>query len=199
MNDPFGSAFLPGLPFEWYAENLIPQAFTRLLLLLSAATLAAAQPAALVDAMSQELDRNFQALKGKGDPAPYFMSYEITQQEGHSLAASLGAIESDSDGTNRALDVSVRVGSPKLDNYHRVRGPGGGQAGGRSLPAAMPIEDNVNSIKRLLWLSTDRAYQAAAERLIRINTNTQVRVAAADDSDDFSSAPGGFHRSAAGS
>ena len=30
---------------------------------------------------------------------------------------------------------------------------------------------------------------AAAERLIRIKTNTQVRVAAEDDSDDFSSEP----------
>jgi predicted Zn-dependent protease len=45
----------------------------------------------------------------------------------------------------------------------------------------------VNSIKRRLWLETDRAYRAAAERLIRIKTNTQVRVAGADDSDDFSS------------
>jgi predicted Zn-dependent protease len=51
------------------------------------------------------------------------------------------------------------------------------------------FEDNVNSLKRRLWLDTDRAYRAAAERLIRIKTNTQVRVAEADDSDDFSSEP----------
>jgi predicted Zn-dependent protease len=45
----------------------------------------------------------------------------------------------------------------------------------------------VNAIKRRLWQETDRAYRAAAERLIRIKTNTQVNVAAEDDSDDFSS------------
>ncbi len=52
--------------------------------------------------------------------------------------------------------------------------------------ALVTFEDNANSIKRRLWLETDRAYRAAAERLIRIKTNTQVRVAAEDDSDDFS-------------
>jgi TldD protein len=82
----------------------------------------------------------------------------------------------------------VRVGSPKLDNYHRVRGRAELRRAGPR-PGTVPFEDNVNSIKRLLWLDTDRAYQSAAERLIRIKTNTQVRVAEADDSDDFSSEP----------
>jgi predicted Zn-dependent protease len=53
--------------------------------------------------------------------------------------------------------------------------------------ALISFEDNVNSVKRRLWLETDRAYRAAAERLIRIKTNTQVKVAEEDDSDDFSS------------
>jgi predicted Zn-dependent protease len=61
-------------------------------------------------------------------------------------------------------------------------GPGGSVTSG----ALISFEDNVNSIKRRLWLETDRAYRTAAERLIRIKTNAQVRVAAQDDSDDFS-------------
>jgi predicted Zn-dependent protease len=77
----------------------------------------------------------------------------------------------------------VRVGSPKIDNYHRVRGDRGQFTSGASLT----YEDNVNSIKQRLWLETDRAYRTAAERLIRIKTNTQVKVAEEDDSDDFSS------------
>jgi predicted Zn-dependent protease len=145
-------------------------------------------PSALLDAMSQELTRNFLALKDKADPPPYFLSYEITETEGHSLAATLGALESNNGGLNRTLDVSVRVGTPKLDNYHRVRGAGGA-ASGRDTSGSVPFDDNVNSLKRFLWLDTDRAYQTAAERLIRIKTNTQVRVAEADDSDDFSSSP----------
>jgi len=139
--------------------------------------------------MSQELDRNFTALKSKADPPPYFLSYEVTQEEEHSLSATLGALESDNRLTTRNLDTSVRVGSPKLDNYHRVRTANGASSGRFAAGIALPIEDDVNSLKRFLWLDTDRAYQAAAERLIRIKTNTQVLVAESDDSGDFSSEP----------
>ena len=62
----------------------------RLLLLLSAASIAAAQPTVLLDAMSQELNRNFSALKEKADPPPYFLSYEITEQEFRSVTRHPG-------------------------------------------------------------------------------------------------------------
>jgi len=168
---------------------LIPQVFPRFILLCSAAALAAAQPSALLDAMSQELNRNFAVLKDKADPPPYFLSYEITEVESRSLSATMGAVEANNDGISRTLDVSVRVGSPKLDNYHRVRSGGAAQSGQFTSGVMVTFENNVNSLKQRLWLDTDRAYRAAAERLIRIKTNTQVRVAEADDSDDFSSEP----------
>lgn len=133
--------------------------------------------------MSQELNRNFIVLKEKADPAPYFLSYEVTEEEYRSISGTLGVINNSNGGKTRALDVSVRVGSPKLDNYHRVRGDRGQFTSG----ALLTFEDNVNSIKRRLWLETDRAYRSAAERLIRIKTNSQVKVAESDDSDDFSS------------
>ena len=132
--------------------------------------------------MSQELNRNYTVLKEKADPPPYYMSYEVTEEEYRTVSATLGAIDNSDSGKARVLDVSVRVGSPKLDNYHRVRGDRGQFTSG----ALLTYEDNVNAIKRRLWLETDRAYRAAAERLIRIKTNSQVKVAEADDSDDFS-------------
>jgi len=136
--------------------------------------------------MSQELNRNFTVLKEKADPPPYFLSYEITETDYRSVSGTLGVVEGSSGGKNRTLDVSVRVGSPKLDNYRRVRGGGAGQF---TSGAPVTFEDSVNAIKRRLWLETDRAYRTAAERLIRIKTNTQVQVAAADSSDDFSTEP----------
>ena len=135
--------------------------------------------------MSQELNRNFSVLKEKADSPPYFMSYEVTESDYRTISGSLGTIENTADGKTRVLDVSVRVGSPKLDNYHVVRGDRGQFTSG----ALLTYEDNVNSIKHRLWLETDRAYRAAAERLIRIKTNTQVQVAAEDNSGDFSPAP----------
>ncbi len=136
--------------------------------------------------MSQELNRNFTILKEKGDPPPYYLSYEVTDVDYRTISGTLGAIEASNGGRNRMLDVSVRVGSPQLDNYHRVRGQGGSGSGQFTAGVPLTIEDNVNSIKRRLWLDTDRAYRSAAERLIRINTNTQVKVAAEDGSNDFS-------------
>src|ERR1019366_7184893 len=43
------------------------------------------------------------------------------------------------------------------------------------------------------WIETDRAYRSAAERLIKIKTSEQVKVAALDKSDDFSAAPVATH------
>ncbi|HYW42060.1 MAG TPA: metallopeptidase TldD-related protein [Bryobacteraceae bacterium] len=162
---------------------MTPIVSPRLALLICLASAASAQPSVLLDAMSQELNRNFTVLKDKADPPPYFMSYEVTEVDSHAVSGSLGTLDNAAGNKTRQLDVSIRVGSPKLDNYHRVRNDRGQFTSG----ALLSFEDNVNAIKRRLWLETDRAYRAAAERLIRIKTNTQVKVAAEDDSDDFSS------------
>ncbi len=139
--------------------------------------------------MSQELNRNFTVLKEKTDPPPYFLSYEVTEQEYRTISGTLGTVDGVTQGKSRALDVSVRVGSNKLDNYHRVRTGGQSGSGQFTSGALLTFEDAVNSIKRRLWIDTDRAYRAAAERLIRIKTNTQVKVAEEDNSDDFSVEP----------
>jgi predicted Zn-dependent protease len=162
---------------------------TRLVLFLSLCAATYGQSLPLLNAMSEELSRNFTILKQKADPPPYFISYEVTEQEYHVVSAALGVITSANGGKGRRLDVSVRVGSPKLDNYHRVRGERLSYASGGELT----IEDNPAAIKRRLWVETDRAYRAAAERLIKIRTSTQVKVAEEDNSDDFSKEEASAH------
>jgi predicted Zn-dependent protease len=157
----------------------------RLAIFACAASIAAAQNTVLLDAMSQELERNYSALKQKADPPPYFLSYEVTELEFKTVSGTLGTIDATSGGKDRQLDVSIRVGSPKLDNYHSVSGDRGRFTSG----ALTTYENSVDAIKRRIWLETDRAYRAAAQRLIRINTNAQVKVAAEDSSDDFSIEP----------
>ncbi len=142
--------------------------------------------------MSEELSRNFTALKAKADPAPYFLSYEVTDEDAHAVSATLGAITANGRGKTRRLDVCVRVGSPQLDNYHRVRGERAQFTSG----ALLTFEDQPTSIKNRIWLETDRAYRAAAERLIKIRTNSEVKVAEQDASSDFSSEPPVIHSEA---
>src|SRR5215471_1680326 len=161
-HSPFGRG--SGHSLLCYAEGLTRLVLFCLPLFLALARNASAQPGVLLDAMSQELNRNFAALKDKADPPPYFLSYEITEEEFRSVSGTLGTVDSTNGGKSRALDVSIRVGSSKLDNYHRVRGDAGQVTSG----AIVSFEDSIPSIKRRLWLETDRAYRSAAERLIRI-------------------------------
>jgi len=138
----------------------------------------------LVDILVSELDRNFVALKAKADPPPYFISYSVTEQEAESVSASLGSLNNSNRSRRRFLDVSVRVGSPQLDNYRRVRG---------DLPqftsgAAITLDDAPDAIKRRLWMETDRVYRIASQRLLNVKTNQQVQVEVKDDAGDFSAA-----------
>jgi predicted Zn-dependent protease len=156
--------------------------FRAALLIPVLACVGQAQTPALLDTLAHELQRNFTVLKQKADPAPYFLGYQVTEQEFGMVSAALGALTSQQQGRTRNLDVTIRVGTPQLDNYHRVRGERPQFTSG----AALPIDDVAAPIQRRLWLETDRAYRSAAERLIKIRTNTQVKVAEEDDSDDFS-------------
>jgi TldD protein len=164
-----------------YPDILVASHALGVLFVCVAAT-ASAQSSVLLDTMGEELDRNFSTLKTKADPAPYFLSYEVTEEDFHGVSATLGAISGNSHGKSRRLDVCVRVGSPKLDNYHRVRGERTQFTSG----APLTFEDRPASIKQRIWLETDRAYRLAAERLIKIRTNAEVKVAEQDASSDFS-------------
>jgi predicted Zn-dependent protease len=152
-------------------------------LLLPVALLA--QNNALLNILQEELNRNFEILKKNTDLAPYFLAYAVTEQETATVSAGFGALIASNHRRARILDITVRVGSPQLDNYHILRG---------ELPrftpgAAFPLDDNPNAAKLILWRETDRAFRAAAQRLINIKTNKEVVVAAAEASDDFSQEP----------
>lgn len=138
----------------------------------------------MVQVLDEELNRNFTALK-KADPAPYFLSYEMIDTEATSVTATLGALQNTNSGKSRNVDISVRVGDAKLDNYRQIRGDRPQFAGAVS----MPLDDEPNALRRRLWLETDRVYRTAAQRLINIKTNQQVKLEGDDKSGDFSEAP----------
>jgi TldD protein len=156
-----------------------------LLSLLFAPLLAAASPPSLLDILSDELQRNFTVLKQIGDPPPYYMDYTVTDEESHSISASLGTIDSRNNGRLRYLDITLRVGAPQLDNYHSVNG----QRGQFTRGEVIPLDDVPDALRRKMWLDTDRTYKLAARHLIEIKSNQEVKVKDADASADFSSEP----------
>ncbi len=107
--------------FPMLSSTIVKTLKLSVLLAISAAAFGA-EDRVVLTTMSEELQRNFQALKEKADPAPYFLSYEITDQETHVVGATLGELNSEGNSHARYLDVTVRVGDPKLDNFRRVRG-----------------------------------------------------------------------------
>jgi TldD protein len=144
---------------------------------------AAASPPSLLDILSEELQRNFSVLKEKADPPPYYMAYAVTDEEEQGVSARFGTVNGERKNHVRFLDITIRVGTPKLDNYHVVQGERP-----RFTPGAViPLDDVPDAIRRRVWLETDRTYRLASRRLIEIKSNEQVKVKQADDSPDFSS------------
>jgi len=136
----------------------------------------------LVKILSDELDRNFTILKQKGDPPPYFMSYEVTSTDSYVLVASRGSLETQQHNQSRYLDVTVRDGTQKFDNYHLVANENRPRF---TVATPIALEDNAAAIRQAVWLATDRTYRAASQRLIRLKGDEKLRTAAVDTSDDF--------------
>lgn len=164
----------------WYPDHV--RHFLRAVLALALGGTVWAQPSPLLEILGQELDRNLRILKEKADPPPYFISYAVAENERQVMVAAGGALLTQNSGHARYLDVSVRVGSPKLDNYHRMQGESPQFASG----AALALDDSAPAIRNRVWQETDRVYRQAAQRLITLKTSTQVKPAAQDASDDFS-------------
>jgi TldD protein len=153
----------------------------KLIVLALVCTTASAQ-SPLVKILSDELERNFSILKQKGDPAPYFIGYEVTDEDANVIAASRGSIDTENHIHRRLLDVTVRVGDRHFDNYRKI-----GNDRPRFTPgAAIALSDDPVAIPHSLWITTDEVYRAASNRLIRIKSDEKLRTQAADKSDDFS-------------
>jgi len=136
----------------------------------------------LTKILTGELDRNFSTLKQKGDPPPYFMGYAVTEEEADVVVAHGGSIDDQNHVHERVLDVTIRAGDKKFDNYHMV----GGERPRFTSASSIALDDNPVSIRQAVWLSTDRVYRSVSNRLIRLKADEKLRAAATDTSDDFS-------------
>ncbi len=151
--------------------------------LVSSRKIIAATPLSLVDVLSGELNREFTGLKAKGDPAPYYMAYEVTEERTDSASASLGALVENIHSSGRGVDTTIRVGSPKFDNYHPYKGSRIRFTSFTSLS----LDDDVNQIRRALWSESDRVYRLASRRLLQLKTDEQLLTEEKDQDADFSS------------
>lgn len=135
--------------------------------------------------LANELNREFTALKAKADPPPYYMAYEATDELSDAASATLGALVQDIHNHHRGVDTTIRVGSPKFDNYHPLKG----SRGQFTTFTVLSVDDNPNEISRQLWGETDRVYRLASRRLLQLKTDEQLLAAQSTNDADFSSEP----------
>jgi len=129
--------------------------------------------------MQAELDRAKTSL-AKSDPAPYFISYEVYDQRTLVVSGTYGTIVTSALGNRRWADVTMRVGTPALDNTHNENRDSGITSG------ALPLADDRDAIARSLWELTDREYRRASPAFAKVMTSSSVQAAEEDTSPDFS-------------
>jgi TldD protein len=144
-------------------------------------------PGPVSQALELEMARAFQVLKQKGNPAPYFIGYSVRENDSLDIEASLGSLRSSQKDRSRLLDVDVRVGDYDLDSTHQIRGQRGANSGPAfSYPVLMPIDNDVDALRSVIWLETDQKYKAAVERFIQVKANRTIKVDEEDTSADMS-------------
>lgn len=152
----------------------------------------------VLKALEEESARATDALQAQPGAPLYYLSYRLRDGIAWDISASFGALDTGNGSDeplshrSRALDVSARVGSPKLDNTHRLRGPAASSAY-TERGTSLPIEDDLGALQLGIWRATDRAYRNAARQLIRVESNKSVKADEEDDAGDFSSVPSHVH------
>ncbi len=139
----------------------------------------------VTQALRTELDRTVTHLKKQPTP-PYFMSYELLETESATISGSFGALVMSSPlSKRRELGIDLRVGDYKLDNTHPIRG---------AFPIfadnydyfSMPVENDPDALRAMLWYYSDQKYKRAVENLISVRTNVKVKAQETDKAGDFS-------------
>lgn len=143
---------------------------------------AAASDPTLISILREELNREFDVLKQKADPKPYYLAYEVVDSQSQSISATQGALVDNIAGHSRGFDTTIRIGSPEFDNYHPYRG----NPVRFSSFTPLSLSDDSNQIRRALWAETDRVYRTASRRYLQLKTDEQLIAQEKNQDPDFS-------------
>lgn len=153
---------------------------------LLVALVTAAPGDALLDVMAAELQRE-QAVLGKQPSPPYFISYSVGDVDSVRLGTSFGVLTQRQQERSRALTVDVRVGDYQLDSSHELRGDGAGfDFGGMRGARRIARDGDPDAVRVALWRQTDERWRHAVEKMQKVKGNVAAKVAAEDNSADFS-------------
>lgn len=105
-------------------------------------------------AMEEEMARSSRDLKIDVFSPPYFINYQIRQQDIVNVVGSFGALLDSKSEQYRTLYVDVKVGDPQFDSSspdsHRV-----------TVEQRLPKDEDIDALKRAIWYETDLRYKQA--------------------------------------
>jgi len=133
----------------------------------------------VLKAMQGELARATSELR-KAEQPPYYLSYTVYDQDFTVIVGAYGSLLNTTSAQRRQADVTMRVGSPDLDNTHGQSRASGVTSG------TLPLGNDQDAIAHVLWELTDREFKRAVPTLLNVRTNTAVRAEEEDKSPDFS-------------
>ena len=133
----------------------------------------------MLSTMQEELQRARLQL-GKLDPAPYYSSYAVYDQENTIVIGGQGSLVNSTRVRQRMANVSMRVGSTALDNTHEESRTSGINYG------LLPYSNDRDALAHVLWQLTYEEYRKAAKAYLNVKTENAVRTEAEDTSPDFS-------------
>ena len=145
-------------------------------------------PDPLLTLVETELTRFMGALQDRPE-APYWAGIGVVDIDIIDVEATHGSASLVRRRTERIGDVDVRVGTPQLDNTHKLRDAGWFSEEMRpnvDLPVSLVP---ARGFSQGLWAALDESYRSGVRRLIKVRTNQSVKVTREDQSGDFSAAP----------
>ncbi|HET7150582.1 MAG TPA: hypothetical protein VFI60_04165, partial [Candidatus Acidoferrum sp.] len=110
----------------------------------ASAPLPVSQNDPVLKAMQTELSRAATEL-GKAEQPPYYLSYTVYDQDFVVIAGAYGSLLSSTTARRRYADVTMRLGTPNLDNTHGQSRSSGVTSG------TLPLGNDQDAIARVLW------------------------------------------------
>jgi predicted Zn-dependent protease len=148
----------------------IPFALAALALVAAAPTPPLPDPRlAVLTAMKDELTRTRERLRLDDHEPPYFLSFQVKEEQSFNLLARYGALFDDDERRDRRIYVDVRVGNYELDNSSPDDGGPDFDAldSGYMASHDAPLEDDAAAVRASLWLAADEQYKRALSAYLR--------------------------------
>lgn len=115
----------------------------------------------IIKAMQDEIARNMAELQLDTYEKPYYISYLLSDLKKLTVQASLGGLLESSLDSGRSWTNRVMVGSYEV-NDEKYEDPGINFESSGNYFNQLPIDNNAEGIRRVLWLATNDVYKSAA-------------------------------------